>query len=70
MLLEDGNHGNMMTKGYVYKCLKIEEEKECPYTFSSDYGEKEPYSITRKTFETCMAEMSYEEATTKTLRMR
>lgn len=65
MLINEGNHGDMMTPGYVYECLEIDYNSECPYTFTSDYGRDTQYSITKKTFENDMVPMTYEEATTK-----
>lgn len=65
MLTRDGNHGDMMTKGYVYECLSIDYNSKCPYEFTSDYGRAESYSIRKETFEKDMVQMTYEEAITK-----
>jgi len=50
VLLRNGKHGNMMHSGGVYTLLDYDETKDCPWTFTSDYGKDVPYRITNKTF--------------------
>lgn len=54
LLINNGNHGYMMCKGYRYTLLEYNEGEECPYKFTSDYGRDTPYSITENTFRSDM----------------
>lgn len=53
-LIRNGNHGQMMCRGYQYTLLDYDITKECPYKFTSDWGYDRPYSITEQTFKNDM----------------
>lgn len=59
VLLRNGNHGRMMHAGIFYTLLAYDENADCPWTFTSDYGRDVPYSITDETFRNDMQRNSY-----------
>ena len=61
VLIENGDHGRMMCKGYTYELLAYHEGEACPYEFTSDYGRDVPYKITEGTFRRDMRILSDEE---------